>query len=155
MQQALCLVLVPSCISAGPDNNPRVAAGKDLSARPSTSHASGEDNIPPLSQDQALAPTPVPAPEITHEPTHLYASIPDATHGVHAGPTQPMARDPGPGRHELGYHNTVNIYDPWVAQVVYEQAMETLITIMQRELLSLAPKMWIQVADATNWCHIP
>ena len=142
---------------AGPGNNPRVAAGKDLPAGPSTSRAPGEDNIPPPSQDQASAPAPAPtpAPELTHEPTHPYASVPDATHGIRAGPARPVAREPGPGRHEPGYRNTANIYDPRVAQVVYERAMETPITVTQRELLSLAPEMRIQVADATNRRRVP
>ena len=66
-----------------------------------------------------------------------------------------MAREPGQGRYEPGYQNTTNIYDLQVAQTVYEQAMETPITVMQRELLSLAPEMWTQVANAINQRHVP
>ena len=142
---------------AGPGNNPRAATEKDLPAGPSTLPAPSEDNISPPSQDKAPAPASVPAPEITHEPTHLYTFIPDATHDVRAlaGPAWPIVRDSGPRRHELGYHNTMNIYDLQVAQVVYKRVMETPITVTQRELLSLAPEMRIQVADATNRCRVP
>ena len=66
-----------------------------------------------------------------------------------------MAREAGLERHEPGYHNTMHIYDLQVAQMVYKQAMETLITITQRELLLLAPEMQTQVTNATNRRCIP
>ena len=116
---------------AGPDNNPRGAV--------TTSPVSEEGNASPPKQDKGPAPAPV--LEIAQEPTHLYTFIPDATHSIHTGPTRPTVKEPGPGRHKPGYHNTVHIYNLWVAQTVYKRAMETLITVMQRELLSLAPKM--------------
>ena len=135
------------CGHAGPGNNPRGAA--------TMLPASGEGNTSPPKQDKAPAPAPVPVSEIAWETTHPYASIPDATHSVCVGPAWPVAREPGPGRHKPGYRNTAHIYNPWVAQTVYEQAMETLITVTQRELLSLAPEMWTQVTDATNRRCVP
>ena len=116
--------------------------GKDLSVGPSTSCAPGEDNIPLLSQDQAPAPAPAPTPalELTHEPTHSYTSASDTTHSVRAGPTRPVVRDPGLRRHEPGYCNTTNIYNLWVAQVVYERVMKTLITIMQGSCFHWLPR---------------
>ena len=58
-------------------------------------------------------------------------------------------------RHETGYHNTVQIHDPQIARSVYERAMATPITVTQRELLSLAPEVWTQVAKAMIKQRIP
>ena len=89
------------------------------------------------------------APENPQKLTHPYASIPDTTHGVLLGQTRPAVKEPAPARQELGYQNTVNIYDLQIAKAVYERAMETPITVTQRKLLSLAPEMRAQVTDAT------
>ena len=56
---------------------------------------------------------------------------------------------------EPGYHNTAKVFDPLVARSVYERAMETPITVTQRELLSLAPEVRSQVADATIKRRVP
>jgi hypothetical protein len=53
------------------------------------------------------------------------------------------------------YHNNANIHDPQVARAVYERAMEAPITVTQRELLSLAPEVRAQVADATVRKRVP
>ena len=149
------------CGHAGPGNNPRGAAtmlpalGEGNASLPKQDKGLAPASAPAPALAPALAPAPVPVsvPEIARETTHLYAFVPDATHGVRAGPARPAAREPGLGRHEPGYRNTAHIYDPRVAQMVYKRAMETPITVMQRELLSLAPEMQTQVADATNrWC---
>ena len=139
------------CGHAGPGNNLRGAATMPPASREGNTSLPKQDKAPA----SAPAPAPVSVPEIAQETTHLYASIPDTTYGVHAGPAWPVAREPGLGRHKPGYHNTAHIYDPRVAQTVYKQAMEMLITIMQRELLSLAPKMQTQVANATNRRRVP
>ena len=132
------------CSHVGPSNDSRSASSSAALLWQPT-------KAPPTSspeQDASGAKTGK-APENPQEPTHPYASIPDATHRVLPGQTRPAAKEPAPARQELGYWNTVNIYDPQIAKVVYERAMETPITVTQRELLSLAPKMRTQVADAT------
>jgi hypothetical protein len=43
----------------------------------------------------------------------------------------------------------VKVYDLLVAKTVYKRAMETPITVTQRELLSLASKVRTQLANAT------
>ena len=93
--------------------------------------------------------------ENPQEPTHPYASVPDATHGVLSGQTRPAAKEPAPARQESGYQNTANIYDPQIAKTVYERVMETPITVTQWELLSLAPEMRAQVVDATVRKRVP
>ena len=126
------------CGHAGPGNNPRGAATMPPASGEGNALLPKQDKAPASAPAPAPAPVPVSVPEIARETTHLYTSVPNATHSVHTGPT---ARKPGPGRHKPGYCNTMHIYDLRVAQTVYERAMETLITITQRELLSLAPKM--------------
>ena len=59
------------------------------------------------------------------------------------------------GWQEPGFHSTAKIYDPLIAKKVYEQAMETPITITQRELLSLAPEVWTHMVDVTIQKRIP
>jgi hypothetical protein len=85
-------------------------------------------------------------PEHPQEPVHLYASAPDATHGIIPGRAKPAAK--GPTGH---YHNNTNIHDPQVAWAVYKRAMEASIMVTQHELLSLAPEVQAQVADSTVW----
>ena len=77
----------------------------------------------------------------TQEPAHLYATVPDAINGSVPGPARPAAREPAAGKHEPTYSTTAKIHDPRVANTVYEQAMETPITVTQQELLSLAPEV--------------
>jgi hypothetical protein len=143
----------------GPGNNPGGASSNATPAGTSRLPASGEEDTSPPSQDKPPAPAPalapVPVPQAQEGLTHPYASVPDAINGFRTGPARPVAKEPGPGRHEPGYRNTANIYDPRVAKDVYERAMETPITVTQRELLSLAPEMRTQVADATNRRRVP
>ena len=75
------------------------------------------------------------------EPAHPYATVPDAINGSVPGPARPAAHEPVTGKHEPTYSTTTKIHDPRVADTVYERAMETLITVTQQELLSLAPEV--------------
>ena len=93
--------------------------------------------------------------EFALEPTHPYAAAPDATYSATPEPARPAAREPAIGRPETNYHNTARVYDPQIAKSVYERAMETPITVTQRELLSLAPEVRTQMADATIRKRIP
>ena len=47
------------------------------------------------------------------------------------------------------------VHDPAIAASVFQQSMEALVTITQRELLSLSPEVCSQVRDTTMMCHIP
>ena len=87
--------------------------------------------------------------EFTPELTHPYAAALDATYSIPVKLAQPVTREPVTGWQEPGFHSTAKIYDPLIAKKVYEQAMETPITITQRELLSLAPEVWTHMADVT------
>ena len=91
----------------------------------------------------------------TQEPAHPYATVPDAINGSVPGPARPAAREPAAGRHEPAYSTTAKIHDPRVADTVYERAMETPITVTQRELLSLAPEVRARVADVTVKKRVP
>ena len=133
---------------------------------PRNDSGSASSSAIPLRQPTEASSTPTPEqdasgvktgkePEHPQEPTHPYASVRDATHGTLPGQTKPAAKEPAAARHEPGYRNTANIYDPQVAKAVYERAMETPITVTQRELLSLAPEMRTQVAEATVRKRVP
>src|SRR6266849_2311211 len=88
--------------------------------------------------------------EYHKEPTHPYASAPDAIHGIISGPTRLPIREPAIGRPEPAYTTTAKVHSLQIAKTVYERAMETLITVTQRELLSLSPEVWAHVADVTT-----
>jgi len=53
------------------------------------------------------------------------------------------------------YMTQAKVFNLQIAKEVYERAMEAPITITQRELLSLAPKVCAQIADITIKKHIP
>ena len=91
----------------------------------------------------------------TQEPAHPYATVPDAINRSVPGPARPAAREPAAGKHEPAYSTTAKIHDPRVADMVYERAMETPITVTQRELLSLAPEVRARVADVTVKKGVP
>ena len=131
------------CGHIGPSNDSESADSNAAPLRQPT-----EDPLTPSEQDTSRAKKGK-EPEVLQEPMHPYVSVPDATHRVLPGPAKPAAKEPAAARHEPGYRNTANIYDPQVATAVYKRTMETPITVMQRELLSLALEMRAKVADAT------
>ena len=88
------------------------------------------------------------------EPAHPYATVPNAINGSVPGPTRPT-HEPEAGKHKPAYWTTAKIHDPQVADTVYEWVMETLITVTQRELLSLAPEVRARVADVTVKKRVP
>ena len=74
---------------------------------PSNDSGSASSGAAPLRQPTKAPPTSSPeqdasgaktgkAPENPQEPTHPYASVPDATHGVVPGQTRPAAKEPAP-----------------------------------------------------------
>ncbi|KAH9009722.1 hypothetical protein EDB85DRAFT_2162357 [Lactarius pseudohatsudake] len=85
------------------------------------------------------------------EDVHPYAGAPDAVDNsdTTVGTTKPVPRPPFQQRSDQAYSTTAKIYDEGVARTVYDQVMDALITVSQRELLSLAPELRTQVADAT------
>ena len=90
----------------------------------------------------------------TQEPAHPYATVPDAINRSVPGPARP-AHEPAAGKHKPAYSTTAKIHDPRVADTVYERAMETLITVTQWELLSLAFKVRARVTDVTVKKRVP
>lgn len=87
--------------------------------------------------------------EFAPEPTHPYATVPDATHGAVIEPFRTAAKPPAAGRHDPAYTTTAKAYDPLIAKAVCERAMDATITVTQRELLSLSPEVRTQIADIT------
>jgi hypothetical protein len=87
--------------------------------------------------------------EFAPEPTHPYANVPDAIHSATTSPPRLTIRGPANGKAEPAYTTTTKVYDPHIAKIVYERAMETPITVTQRELLSLSPEVRAQIADIT------
>jgi hypothetical protein len=61
---------------------------------------------------------------------------------------------PEPCKQERAYTNSSLIYDSKVAQKVFEQILDTGVTLTQWELLSLAPELRTKVADATVRRHL-
>jgi hypothetical protein len=133
--------------------------------------AGGSENAGGASSDEApqgqRSESPPPAAEVTStakkgkrvefapEPTHPYASAPDATYSSTPEPKRPAVRDTATSKSEQGYHNTAKVYNPKIAKTVYERAMEAPITVTHRELLSLAPEVRNQIADATIRKRVP
>lgn len=87
--------------------------------------------------------------EFAPEPTHPYATVPDATYSAVTAPFRTAARPPAAGRHDPAYTTTTKAYDPHIAKTVYERAMDATITVTQRELLSLSPEVRAQIAEIT------
>jgi hypothetical protein len=101
------------------------------------------------------------------EPTRFTRSIPphmplppdfdkDGSGAEHPFMQLPLAKDRleepehhAPRKPERAYTNSLLIYDSKVTQKVFEQILDTGITISQRELLSLAPELRTKVVDAT------
>jgi hypothetical protein len=115
-------------------------------------HPTKENALPPLEKTTA-ADINGQNQGAVKEATHPYASVPDATYAPapvrHAAPQAPAPR------HNPAYNTAAKIHDPQIAKVVFERAMETPITVTQRELLSLAPEVRSQVADATIRKRVP
>jgi len=125
-------------------------------------HAGGAGNEVPKVRREEAAPQEEPETstankgkqvEFAPEPIHPYANVPDAINGAVVGPIRPAVREPppppAPGRHEPAYTTTTKVYDPRIAKVVYERAMDAPITVTQRELLSISPEVRTQIAEVT------
>jgi len=65
-----------------------------------------------------------------------------------------MAREPMDRWQEQAYLTTAKVHDPRVAKTVFDRVMETLVTVTQRELLSLVPEIQTQVTDITVWKRV-
>ena len=76
---------------------------------------------------------------------HLYvkASGPNANIAEPQPPVLPLLQ-----KNEWAYTTTSNIYDHRVTQKVYDHLLETEVTITQRKLLLLAPKIQTKISDA-------
>ena len=70
-------------------------------------------------------------------------------------PLEEAESDPPPPRKsERAYTTTSQIYDAKVVQKVFEQILDTGITLSQRDLLSLSPELRAKIAEATVRRHI-
>ena len=138
-----------------PHKRGRVGSGENTSSGSSGEVPHGPKESPPSAPKATSTVKKGKRVEFALEPTHPYSAAPDATYSSASETVQPAARDPAPGRPETNYHNTAKVYDPQIAKTVYERAMETPITVTQRELLSLAPEVRTQMADATIRKRVP
>jgi hypothetical protein len=90
------------------------------------------------------------------EPEHPFRDAQDATYAppasrnVGVAPKLPAAKTAAPA-----YKTLPPIHDTTIAAEVYKRAMDTAITITQRELLSLSPEVRAQVREATTTKRIP
>ncbi|KIM72967.1 hypothetical protein PILCRDRAFT_15665 [Piloderma croceum F 1598] len=120
--------------------------------RPAKKKAMQPEVVIPV-QRKAAQPEPersanVPQPE---PPVHPFAEARDATYAVpqnrnFGAPPKPSA----PKKVEPAYRTLPPIYDGKIAADVYDRAMEALVTLTQRELLSLSPEVRSQVREATS-----
>jgi hypothetical protein len=85
------------------------------------------------------------------EPIHPYADAPEAIPRPIPGLVRIEPRPPpAAAKPEPAYTTAAKVYDPRIAKTVYKCAMETPITITQRELLSLSPEVRTQIAEVTT-----
>jgi hypothetical protein len=137
--------------SQPPRRTGRAGQGEDAGGAVSEAAPQTQRDKPPhMGQDTSAAKN-----GTNQEPTHPYATVPDATNGMVPGVARPAAREPAAGRADAAYSNAAKIYDPAIAQAIYERAMEAPITVTQRELLSLAPEVRARVADVTLKKRLP
>jgi hypothetical protein len=134
---------------------PRQRGGAGLGENvggPSTSTATARSAIegPPQEGQETSAVKKGKHVEFAPEPLHPFANAPDAISGVISGQIRPAAREPAAGKTDQAYTTTAKIHDPHIAKTVYERAMETSISITQRELLSLSPEVRAKVAEVTT-----
>ena len=109
-------------------------------------------------QPPAVAPKPAiiitaPQPE---EPVHPFSLAKDAAYAppnvrnVGALPKVPSAKAATPA-----YKTLPPIHDPAIAIEVYQRAMDSMVSVSQRELLSLSPELRAKVRDCTTTRRIP
>ncbi|ETW85595.1 hypothetical protein HETIRDRAFT_424807 [Heterobasidion irregulare TC 32-1] len=105
---------------------------------------------------QAAASTRPCAPALAEPPVHLFANTPNATYtpphdyNIGALPNGSAFKKDG-----LAYKTMAPIYDEKVTSKVYNQAMSTQVTLTQRKLLLLTPKVRSQVREATSARRTP
>jgi hypothetical protein len=66
-----------------------------------------------------------------------------------------MTRNPLTLKNDTAYTTAAKVHNPQIARMVYKRTMETLITITQRELLSLSSKVRAQIADVMTKKRVP
>ncbi len=116
---------------------------------------SGKDKPPHLEKD-VTATKPGNLCREEQELVHPYAKAADVSHRLEpAKAMKPAQREAAIGRSEPTYMTHTKVFNPQIAKEVYEHAMETPITITQRELLSLAPEVHAQIANVTIKKCIP
>jgi hypothetical protein len=103
---------------------------------------------------QAAARSPEPNPPTDEQPVtpeHPFRYAKDAAYipPIHRNVGNPV-KPPFNKKPEPAYRTLPPIHDPMIATNVYKRAMETPITITQKELLSLSPEVRSQVREATT-----
>lgn len=92
------------------------------------------------------------------EPEHPFCHAKDATYAP------PQNRNVGapikvtqmaPRKVDAAYRTLPAIHDAAIANAVYNRALETQVSITQRELLSLSPEVRSQVRDAVSSRRVP
>lgn len=89
--------------------------------------------------------------EGTSDTEHPFADAPDAAYAAPANrnfgapPKAPPAKKPTPA-----YRTIAPVYDDKVAEVAFDKAMSSLVTITQRELLSLSPEVRALLREAVS-----
>jgi hypothetical protein len=118
-----------------------------------------EARAAPLSDQPLLQPSQEPQEPAVHHPEppiHPFAKAPDATYAPPANRNFAAIPKPPPGKkNEPAYKTLPAIYDGKIASVVYDRAMDTEVTLTQRELLSLSPEVRSQVREATSARRAP
>ena len=91
------------------------------------------------------------APQVAQkEPEHAYRNVKDA---AYIPPTQPNVGSlpkPPLKRNDIAYRTLPPVQDPEIAKTVFTRAMDSPLTITQRELLSLSPEIRSQVREITT-----
>ena len=91
-------------------------------------------NDPPTSMTTQHSNTP--KHPFRHAKDAAYTPLTSKNVGTQDKPEPPINK-----KQELAYRTLPPIHDLLIAKIVYKQSMETPITIMQRELLSLSPEV--------------
>ena len=133
---------------------PRIEEVEDEQANPTTT-----SNIRPVVTEpvrRSQSPT-VSIPNIQPQvPEHPYRNAKDGAYALPVNRNIAAQDKANPvKRTEPAYKTLPPIHDPVIATNVYKRAMDTPVTVTQRELLSLSPEYRSQVRDSTTTRRMP
>ena len=87
--------------------------------------------------------------KVSKETAHPYIAISYAINPHITGHIQLVAWELVMAPWDPTFSTVTRIHDPKVAQMIFDQMLEILIMIMQRELFFIAPEVHAQIANAT------